>query len=128
MGDTASLLAEALDAIAQASDERSLDGLRVQYLGKKGSFTDLLKGLGKLPAEERPAAGENINKAKQELQAAIEQRKSALVHAALDARLQEEKIDVTLPGRRQGKGGLHPITITIERIKNIFAAAGYEVA
>jgi phenylalanyl-tRNA synthetase alpha chain len=128
MGDTASLLKEALEAIAQSSDERSLDALRVQYLGKKGSFTDLLKSLGKLPPEERPAAGENINRAKQELQAAIEARKAELVSAALDARLQEEKIDVSLPGRRQSKGGLHPITITIERIKTIFAAAGYDVA
>lgn len=128
MGDSASLLAEALAAIAQSSDERSLDALRVQYLGKKGSFTELLKGLGKLPAEERPVAGEQINKAKQELQLAIEARKSALVNAALDARLQDERIDVTLPGRRQGTGGLHPITITIERIKTIFAAAGYDVA
>lgn len=128
MGDSASLLAEALEAIAQSSDERSLDGLRVQYLGKKGSFTELLKGLGKLPAEERPAAGEQINKSKQQLQAAIESRKAELVNAELDARLKQERIDVTLPGRRQGKGGLHPITITIERIKTIFAAAGYEVA
>ncbi len=128
MGDSASLLAEALEAIAQSSDERSLDALRVQYLGKKGSFTELLKGLGKLPAEERPVAGEKINKAKQELQTVIESRKAELINAALDARLQEEKIDVTLPGRRQSKGGLHPITITIERIKTIFAAAGYDVA
>lgn len=128
MGDTASLLAEALAAITQSGDERSLDALRVQYLGKKGSFTELLKSLGKLPAEDRPAAGENINRAKQQLQAAIEVRKAELVNAALDARLQEEQIDVSLPGRRQSKGGLHPITITIERIKTIFAAAGYEVA
>ena len=128
MGDTETLLAEALQAIEQATDERALDALRVQYLGKKGSFTELLKSLGKLPAEERPAVGEGINRAKKQLQAAIETRKTNLVAASLDAQLSEEKIDVTLPGRRQSKGGLHPITITIERIKAIFASAGYDVA
>ncbi len=128
MADTESLLDEALQAIEGAANERSLDDLRVQYLGKKGSFTDLLKGLGKLAPEDRPAAGESINLAKKKLQSAIESRKEILVSAALDAKLGEEKIDVTLPGRRQSAGGLHPITITTERIKRIFAAAGYDVA
>jgi phenylalanyl-tRNA synthetase alpha chain len=128
MADSETLLAEALQAIERAGDEKSLDGLRVQYLGKKGSFTDLLKSLGQLPAEERPVAGEKINQAKKSLQQAIESRKGDLVSAALDARLNAERLDVTLPGRRQSKGGLHPITITIERIKSIFAAAGYDVA
>lgn len=128
MGDTESLLAEALKAIENASDERALDDLRVQYLGKKGSFTELLKSLGKLPPEDRPAAGEGINLAKKKLQSTIESRKAELVSASLDAQLSSEKIDVTLPGRRQSKGGLHPITITMERIKTIFASAGYDVA
>jgi len=128
MADSETLLAEALQAIERAGDEKSLDGLRVQYLGKKGSFTDLLKSLGQLPAEERPVAGEKINQAKKSLQQAIESRKGDLVSAALDAQLNAERLDVTLPGRRQSKGGLHPITITIERIKSIFAAAGYDVA
>jgi phenylalanyl-tRNA synthetase alpha chain len=128
MADSETLLAEALQAIELAGDEKSLDSLRVQYLGKKGSFTDLLKSLGQLPADERPAAGEKINQAKKALQQAIESRKGELVSAALDARLNAERLDVTLPGRRQSKGGLHPITITIERIKSIFAAAGYDVA
>lgn len=128
MADSETLLAEALQAIERAGDEKSLDALRVQYLGKKGSFTDLLKSLGQLPAEKRPVAGEKINQAKKSLQQAIESRKGDLVSAALDARLNAERLDVTLPGRRQSKGGLHPITITIERIKSIFAAAGYDVA
>ena len=128
MADSETLLAEALQAIERAGDEKSLDALRVQYLGKKGSFTDLLKSLGQLPAEERPVAGEKINQAKKSLQQAIESRKGDLVSAALDAQLNAERLDVTLPGRRQSKGGLHPITITIERIKSIFAAAGYDVA
>ena len=128
MADSETLLAEALQAIEHACDEKSLDALRVQYLGKKGSFTDLLKSLGQLPAEKRPVAGEKINQAKKSLQQAIESRKGDLVSAALDAQLNAERLDVTLPGRRQSKGGLHPITITIERIKSIFAAAGYDVA
>ncbi|MDD9894473.1 MAG: phenylalanine--tRNA ligase subunit alpha [Gammaproteobacteria bacterium] len=128
MADTDSLLAEALQAISAASDEAALESLRVQYLGKKGSFTALLKTLGQLPAEERPAAGEKINIAKTGLQTAIESRRAELVSASLDAKLSTEKIDVTLPGRRQSIGGLHPITITIDRIMDIFRAAGYEVA
>jgi phenylalanyl-tRNA synthetase alpha chain len=128
MADSETLLAEALQAIEHACDEKSLDALRVQYLGKKGSFTDLLKSLGKLPVDERPTAGEKINQAKKALQQAIESRRGEVVSAALDARLNAERLDVTLPGRRQSKGGLHPITITIERIKSIFAAAGYDVA
>ena len=128
MADSETLLAEALQAIERAGDEKSLDALRVQYLGKKGSFTDLLKSLGQLPAEKRPVAGEKVNQAKKSLQQAIESRKGDLVSAALDAQLNAERLDVTLPGRRQSKGGLHPITITIERIKSIFAAAGYDVA
>lgn len=128
MAETDSLLAEALQAISAASDEAALDAMRVQYLGKKGSFTALLKSLGKLPAEERPAAGGKINQAKAELQTAIDARKTHLASASLDTKLAEEKIDVTLPGRRQSKGGLHPITITIDRITDIFRAAGYDVA
>jgi len=128
MADTDSLLAEALQAISAASDEAALESLRVQYLGKKGSFTALLKTLGQLPAEERPAAGEKINAAKSELQSAIEVRKTDLVSASINVKLGAEKIDITLPGRRQSTGGLHPISITIERITDIFRAAGYDVA
>ena len=128
MADTDSLLTEALQAISGSSDEKSLESLRVEYLGKKGSLTGLLKGLGKLAPEERPAAGEKINIAKREVQQAIEERKLALVEATLNAQLQDEAIDVTLPGRRQSQGGLHPITITIDRITSIFETSGYDVA
>jgi phenylalanyl-tRNA synthetase alpha chain len=99
----------------------------VQYLGKKGKLTVLLKSLGQLPVEERPAAGEKINLVKRQIQAALEARKTSLVEASLDAQLSQEVIDVTLPGRRQSAGGLHPITITIDRITSIFASAGYDV-
>ena len=128
MVDTDSLLADALQAIGVAKEEATLDALRVQYLGKKGSFTALLKSLGELPPEKRPAAGEEINAAKTELQSALELRKVALVRASLDAKLSSEKIDITLPGRRQNFGGLHPISITIDRITDIFQSAGYDVA
>jgi len=128
MSDIDNLLASALQAIESSGDEKSLDDLRVQYTGKKGSVTALLKSLGQLPAEQRPAAGEGINKAKQQIAQAIESRKQALVADSLQAQLASESLDVTLPGRRQSAGGLHPITITIERITDIFAGAGYEVA
>ncbi len=128
MADPDSLLAEALQAIADSSDEKSLESLRVHYLGKKGSLTALLKELGKLPAEERPAAGEKINAAKQQLQQAIDARKHSLQEASLNAQLEQDRLDVTLPGRRQSPGGLHPITITLERIRSIFESAGYDVA
>lgn len=128
MVDTDSLLADALQTIRVAKEEATLDALRVQYLGKKGSFTALLKSLGQLPPDKRPAAGEQINAAKTELQSALEVRKVALVRASLDAKLSSEKIDITLPGRRQNFGGLHPIPITIDRITDIFQSAGYDVA
>lgn len=128
MTDTQTLLAQALQAIESSSDEKSLDDIRVQYLGKKGELTAQLKSLGQLPAEERPAAGGKINVAKQQLQQAIETRKASLVSAGLDALLESQKIDVSLPGRKQSQGGLHPITMTIDRITNIFASAGYVVA
>ena len=128
MADPNFLLVEALQAIDNSSDEKSLEALRVHYLGKKGSLTALLKSLGQLPAEERPAAGELINIAKQKVQQSIETRKASLVEDSLNAQLRNEAIDVTLPGRRQSPGGLHPITITIDRITSIFETSGYDVA
>jgi len=128
MADTDSLLAEALQAITDSSDEKSLEALRVHYLGKKGSLTALLKNLGQLPAEERPAAGEVINVVKRAIQEALDVRKAILINSSLNEKLASEAIDITLPGRRQSAGGLHPITITIERITSIFASAGYDVA
>lgn len=127
MAEPDSLLAEALQAITDSGDENSLEQLRVQYLGKKGNLTALLKSLGQLPAEERPAAGKKINLVKRQIQTALEARKISLVEAGLNAQLSREVIDVTLPGRRQSAGGLHPITITIDRITSIFSSAGYDV-
>jgi len=122
------LLNEAQAAVDGATDLRTLDEVRVRYLGKSGLFTEQLKGLGKLPKEERPAAGQEINKAKQALQGAIEARKTALETAALAERLAAERIDVSLPGRGTGSGGLHPVTRTMQRIQELFGGAGFEVA
>ena len=127
MADADSLLAEAQQAVAAAGDESALDSLRVHYLGRKGALTELLKSLGKLPASERPAAGERINRAKTALTDAIEARRQTLVAAGLEGQLATEKIDVTLPGRRQSGGGLHPISLTMARINGIFHGAGYRV-
>lgn len=128
MPDTKSLVESALSAIADSSDEKSLDQLRVDFLGKKGSLTELLKGLGKLAPEERPAAGEKINLAKNQIQQALDMRRDVLVQEALSKQLNRETVDVTLPGRRNGRGGLHPVSRTIDRIQTIFKAAGYSVA
>ena len=120
------LKVQALEAINGADDGAALEQLRVDYLGKKGQLTGLLKGLGKLSAEERPKAGALINEVKQELQLLINVRKQSLESAALSARLAEEAIDVTLPGRDVDLGGLHPITRTIERIEAFFGGLGFE--
>ena len=122
------LAAEALAAVADCGEEKALESLRVHYLGRKGLLTAHLKNLGALPAEERPAAGQQINQAKRALQQAIETRRESLEQASLNHRLRQESIDVTLPGRRRAGGGLHPVTITLDRITRIFSAAGYEVA
>ncbi|PHQ57836.1 MAG: phenylalanine--tRNA ligase subunit alpha [Porticoccus sp.] len=126
--ETLELLArEAQQAIEQAQDLAALDQVRVEYLGKKGRLTDLLKGLGKLSAEERPAAGAKINEVKGQLQSEINSRRNALENADLEARLASEALDVTLPGRGEDSGGLHLITHTMERIESFFSRVGYSV-
>lgn len=121
------LLAEALSAVNSISELRALDDARVKYLGKKGEITQLLKGLGKLSAEERPAAGARINEAKEQVAHAINGRKQALETEALNKQLSSEKVDVTLPGRGQAMGGLHPVTRTLSRIEGLFANVGFQV-
>jgi phenylalanyl-tRNA synthetase alpha chain len=128
MQDLDDLVTRAREQIAAASDLAELDAVRVDYLGKKGVLTEQLKGLGKLSAEERPAAGQAINKAKQVVQAALEASKAAMEDAALAEQLKAEAVDVTLAGRGQEIGGMHPITRTRERIEAIFAGAGFAVA
>ncbi|RKT46263.1 phenylalanine--tRNA ligase subunit alpha [Thiocapsa rosea] len=124
----AALQAAALEAIAAAADLASLDQVRVRYLGKSGELTALLKQLGTLPADERPAAGQKINQAKVAVQVAIDQRKIVLEEASLTARLAAERIDVSLPGRGRRPGGLHPVTRAMRRIERLFANAGFAVA
>ncbi|MCW8847771.1 MAG: phenylalanine--tRNA ligase subunit alpha [Sedimenticola sp.] len=121
------LVEEATSQIAAAEQLAVLDELRVHYLGKSGLLTAQLKLLGKLPAAERPQAGQAINKAKQALQQVIENRKSELSQQALAARLSSERIDVTLPGRGTGRGGLHPVTRTLERIEELFTRSGFAI-
>ena len=105
-----------------------MDQLRVNYLGKKGLLTDQLKQLGKLPHEQRREAGQEINKAKQLVQAAIETRRKVLEQIQLAAQLAAETIDVSMPGRGQSLGGLHPVTRTMQRIEELFTSLGYSVA
>ncbi len=128
MENLAQLLEQGKQAVAQADSVRLLDEVRVQYLGKKGELTQLLKGLGKLSAEERPAAGAKINEAKEALQQVLDARKALLEADALTAKLASERIDVTLPGRKTDLGGMHPVTRTLERIEAFFGSIGYSVA
>jgi phenylalanyl-tRNA synthetase alpha chain len=125
--DNLELLADqARAAIAAAADLQQLDQIRVDYLGQKGFITALLKQLGTLPAEERPKAGAEVNRVKQILQDEISLRKDIMETAALAARLANEGIDISLPGRGQTIGGLHPVTRTIERISAIFESVGFD--
>ena len=128
MSHLAELVASAKAAINEASDVAALDNVRVEYLGKKGLLTLQMTTLRELPAEERPAAGAVINEAKEQVQQALNARKSALESAALNARLASETIDVSLPGRRIENGGLHPVTRTIDRIESFFGELGFTVA
>lgn len=123
-----SLVERAQADVERSEDLAALDAVRVAFLGKKGELTEQLKGLGKLSADERPAAGQAINQAKQDVQQAIEARKAALEDAELAAQLKAEAVDVTLPGRGVTQGGLHPVTRTRQRIESIFAGAGFDVA
>jgi phenylalanyl-tRNA synthetase alpha chain len=125
--DLQALTAKARSEIEAADNLDALDQIRVSYLGKKGELTSLLKTLGTLPAEERKSAGQDINRVKQGVQQALEVRKSSLQAAALQARLASERIDVTLPGRGQSTGGLHPVTRTMQRIEELFSQLGFAV-
>ena len=119
---------QALADIAAAGSPEALEALRVSLLGKAGSITVQLKSLGALPGDQRKAAGEAINRARDAIGEALAARKLGLEGAALDARLATETIDVTLPGRNAARGGLHPVSRTLERITEIFARLGYELA
>jgi len=128
MQELSEILAHAEQAVSDAADLAALDGVRVRYLGKKGALTEYLKGMGQLPPEERPRAGQAVNEAKQRLQGLIKARGDILEAERLERRLASEAVDITLPGRGQPRGGLHPVTRTLQRIERIFAEMGFEVA
>jgi phenylalanyl-tRNA synthetase alpha chain len=128
MESLADLTARALAEVSASADAARLDEVRVHWLGKKGLLTEQLKSLGKLPAGERPAAGAKINEAKVAVEAAIEARRAVVDAAAIEARLAAGRVDVTLPGRGEVNGGLHPVTRARLRIERLFSEVGFEVA
>ena len=128
MTNLENLLQTACAEIDLAKDINALEGIRVQYLGKKGLVTEQLKSLGKLSAEERPAAGQRINEVKQAIQAKLEEKSTILENASVSAKLKDETIDVTLPGRAGFVGTMHPITLTMRRIETLFQRHGFSVA
>jgi phenylalanyl-tRNA synthetase alpha chain len=128
VSDLAALTAEALAQIGASDSLAALDELRVHWLGRKGVLTEQLKSLGALPAADRPAAGARINAAKSEVQSALETRRAALDQALIARTLSAGAVDVTLPGRGEAGGGVHPITRLRLRIEELFERAGYEIA
>ncbi|MBQ7454076.1 MAG: phenylalanine--tRNA ligase subunit alpha [Selenomonadaceae bacterium] len=115
------------EAISNSATLRELDEVRVKFLGKKGELTALLRGMSKLSAEERPIVGKVVNEARAELEQLIAEKNSQLKAAELQSKLASEKIDVTLPGRKVHSGHLHPLTLTLNRVKEIFVSMGYSV-
>ena len=128
MADLTHLIAEAEADFLNSASMNDLEIAKAKYLGKSGSLTDALKGLGKLSAEERPAAGAAINVVKQAIEVALTARRESLLNAAQAKQLAQESIDVTLPARAQSQGGLHPVTLTLKRVEQLFHSIGFEVA
>jgi phenylalanyl-tRNA synthetase alpha chain len=128
MPDLDAIVADAAAQFAAASDAAGLEQVKARFLGKQGRLTELLKGLGRLAAEEKRAAGAQINRAKDSIEAMLAQRRAELARAGLEARLAEEALDVTLPGRDRGRGGIHPVIRTWQRIEAIFRSIGFDVA
>ena len=122
------ILNDALSTFTGIHNPDELEQAKARYIGKSGALTELLKGLGKLSAEERPAAGARINEVKDRIEQALNARRDAIKAEALNRKLVEEALDVTLPGRGLGMGGLHPVTRTLERIEQLFHSIGFEVA
>jgi phenylalanyl-tRNA synthetase alpha chain len=123
-----SLIDEAGPLLAAAADPTALANAKARFLGRDGLLTARMKALGKLSPEARASVGKDLNLVKQAIEALVAQRQEAIEAAALDARLAEESIDVTLPGRGAGRGGLHPVTLTIERVEAIFRSIGFDIA
>ena len=119
---------KAIDAFKEAKEMKEIDELRVKYLGKKGELTAILKGMGKLSAEERPVIGQLANEVRQDIEKTLEENKKRLHDQEMAARLEAEKIDVTMPGKKRPEGHKHPMSTAIDEICNIFMGMGYEVA
>ena len=123
-----SLVQQAQDAFAAAPNPAELENAKARFLGKSGLVTELLKAMATLSVEEKKARGAQINAAKQQVEAALQARRDALAEAELERQLEAEALDVTLPGRQRGMGGLHPVSRTMERIEQIFGSMGFDVA
>ncbi len=128
MTDLETIVQDAQAAFAAAAGPADLENAKAVFLGKTGRMTELMKGLAALSVEEKKSRGAAINVAKQDIEAALADRRAALARAELDSQLQAEALDVTLPGRQRGQGGLHPVSLTLERIEAIFASMGFDVA
>src|SRR5690606_19304763 len=128
MNELDTLVDSARADFAQALAPADLENAKARYLGKAGRITELMKGMGALAVDEKKTRGAAINVAKQAIEAALSERRQALADADLQAQLKAEALDVTLPGRQRGGGGLHPVSLTQERIEAIFGSMGFEVA
>jgi phenylalanyl-tRNA synthetase alpha chain len=128
MADLNPLIAEAQQDFANCHDVPALENAKAKYLGKSGALTEALKGLGKLSAEERPAAGAAINVVKQAVEQALNARRDSILAAEQAKQLANESIDVSLPARAQSAGGLHPVTLTLRRVEELFHSIGFSVA
>jgi phenylalanyl-tRNA synthetase alpha chain len=128
MNELNAVIDSARAAFAQATTPAELENAKALFLGKSGSITDLMKGMAALSIDEKKSRGAAINQAKQAIEEALTQARQALADAQLRAQLQAEALDVSLPGRRRGQGGLHPVSLTLERIEAIFGSMGFEVA
>src|SRR6185436_5817438 len=125
MQDLDAIVKDALAAFADIADADQLEQAKGRYLGKSGALREAEKSLGKLPAAERPAFGTRLNAAKERIEAALRQERERIQSQRLEARLKEEALDVTLPGRGVGTGGRHPVIRTLERIEQLFRSMGF---
>ena len=128
MNELDSIVGAAQASFLQAATPADLENAKAQFLGKSGRITELMKGMAALSVDEKKSLGAAINLAKQAIEAALTARRQALADDELNAQLKAEALDVTLPGRQRGQGGLHPVSLTLERIEAIFGSMGFEVA
>ena len=128
MNDLASVVESARSDFARASASAELEDAKARYVGKAGRITEQLKALAALPPDEKRARGAEINAAKQSIETALTARRAELANEQLEAQLAGQSLDVTLPGRRRARGGIHPVSRALERIEAIFGSMGFEIA